>query len=103
MMAGPRPFFIEDGQLQLALRPILPGWLFDDENQVTFTFLGHCAVTYQNPSKRNTFEPGTKGSQITLHLDDGRNIDLEGDIIPSPYAKMVRDGLIRKITQSYQT
>jgi hypothetical protein len=39
MMAGPNPFVYENGVLCLRLSPILPGWLFTDDNLVSFTFL----------------------------------------------------------------
>ena len=58
MMAGPRPFFMKDGELRLALRPALPGWLFREDGTLAFTFLGQCVVTYHNALKRDTYAPG---------------------------------------------
>lgn len=40
MMAGSRVFTVEDGELTLALAPALPGWLFDEQGNLSFTFLG---------------------------------------------------------------
>lgn len=51
MMAGQSPFVWKNQSLYLEFKPILPGWLFDSQGNLTFTFLGHTAVTYKNPSK----------------------------------------------------
>ena len=58
MMAGHRPFRVENDNstLQLVLQPILPSWLFDVNNRVSFTFLGSINVTYINPRRLNTWE-----------------------------------------------
>lgn len=39
-MAGSRVFTVEDGELTLALAPALPGWLFDEQGNLSFTFPG---------------------------------------------------------------
>ncbi|MCP4689435.1 MAG: cellobiose phosphorylase, partial [Desulfobacterales bacterium] len=92
MMAGQRPFFVANGQLYLALKPALPGWLFDDKGTVTFTFLGHTRVTYHNPAKVDTFRDGAQVRRVVLHPRDGQEIEFERGIIDPPYAEMVRAG-----------
>jgi len=96
MMAGRQPFFMQDGQLHLALKPALPGWLFREDGTLTFKFLGHCAVTYHNPERRDTFAEGMDIRQSVLHLDDG-DVIIEGPIIPAPYAEQVRAGKVAMI------
>ena len=98
MMAGEKPFFCRDGQLCLALRPVLPGWLFDEGGTVTFTFLGSCQVVYHNPGKLDTFKDGGLfPDRIRLHTGDGQTVELSGGVIGAPYAEMVRAGQVRAI------
>ena len=98
MMAGRRPFFMQHNQLCLHLHPTLPGWLFDGDGQITFTFLGHCRVTYHNPDRRDTF--GANAAQphsFILEWQDGRTVDLAGSTIGAPYAASVRAGQVKTI------
>jgi len=98
-MAGKTPFTMRDGQLCLSFEPVLPGWLFDAENTVRFTFLGSTAVIYHNPARRDTFgEYASVPAHITLEQYDGTIIEQAGGVIGAPYAAMVRDGLVRRIT-----
>ncbi len=96
MMVGKNPFFIQDGELCLRLRPALPDWLFDQANTVSFTFLGQCQVTYFNPLRADTFSEKMLIQSIKLNVD-GDEIEVLGDVIRAPYAAMVRDGRIRRI------
>ena len=97
MMAGHQPFVIRDGELCLALKPILPGWLFDDEASVTCKFLGYSTITYYNPTRRNTFgNDAALPRRITLELD-GESVSIDGSIIRAPYAAEVRAGKIKAI------
>jgi hypothetical protein len=95
MMAGKNPFYYQDGQLLLSLKPVLPGWLFTESGTITFTFLGHTAVTYHNPGRLDTYQPGMNSYQIVLSLEDGQKVTLHKDVIGSPYAKMVREGQVK--------
>jgi hypothetical protein len=97
MMAGPRPFFLRGGELQLALRPALPGWLFRDDGTLTFTFLGYCYVTCHNTLKRDTYAPGMAVRSIELHLDSGECVVLPGAEIGAPYAALVRQGRVPRM------
>ncbi len=97
MFFGAQPFFMWDGALYLALKPALPGWLFDEAGTVTATFLGRCAVTYHNPQKRDTFAADMEPRTFTLHLANGEPIKITGPIIGPPYAEQVRSGQIPEI------
>ncbi|UCZ53842.1 hypothetical protein LGQ02_03390 [Bacillus shivajii] len=65
MMAGEKPFRFDEasdgqgGKLVCQLMPTLPNWMFDENGEVSFTFLGTTEVTYVNPDKKNTY--GTDG------------------------------------------
>lgn len=91
MMIGKRPFFVQDGELCLALRPLLPGWLFQADGTLAFTFLGQCRVTYHNPDRVDTFMD-LRIQHMTLHRQDGQIVSLLGAVIPAPYAAAVRAG-----------
>ncbi len=101
MMAGPRPFFLQNGKLCLQFQPALPGWLFDAEGQVTFTFLGHTPVTIHNPDRVDTWPgdgPGwPKKHPVSLHLPGQRQIEFADGVIPAPYAEIVRAGQVERI------
>lgn len=94
MTAGRQPFFLREGELCLALRPTLPHWLFRADGTLTFTFLGHCRVTYRISS---TSAVHTQVTAVTLDLPAGDRLRLPGDVIAAPYAEMVRRGEIRQI------
>lgn len=94
MMVGPQPFFMQDGELHLAFKPALPDWLFREDGTLTFTFLGRCRITYR---KCRPITEQTRVTAVTLHLTDGRSLDLPGGVIPAPYAVMVRNGEIGRI------
>ena len=96
-MAGETPFFIEGGQLCLHFKPILPGWLFNDEGKLSFRFLGQCWVTYHNPSRHNTYDKKISARKINLQFEDGRQNEIEAGTISAPLAEMVRTGKFRQI------
>jgi len=100
-MAGPRPFTVRDGALCLAFRPTLPGWLFDESDSLTFTFLGGVQVVYHNPGRRDIL-PGQGVRSLTLHLPDGRQVACDAGIVGEPYAQAVRQGQVTKIEISFQ-
>ena len=97
MMAGAQPFFVQKDQLCLALKPILPGWLFNEDGTISFQFLGRTPVTYHNPSRRDSFDPQAVIRSICMQPNQGRAIELAGEVIPAPYARQVRDGKIKHI------
>ena len=95
MMAGRQPFFMRDGQLHLALQPALPAWLFDEQNQLSFRFLGHTTVTIHNPARLDTWQ--TSPSRAVLTPANRAALELPGALIGPPYAAMVRSGQIEAI------
>ncbi len=96
MFIGPRPFFLRDGQLCLAFKPALPGHFFREDGTVSFTFLGTCNVTYINPQRRETFAQEVAAHRYRLYLKD-RKVEIEGAVIPAPYAELVRTGQVLRI------
>ena len=95
MMAGIKPFILLNGDLCLALRPALPGWLFTDEGEVSFRFLGHCTVTYHNPAWQDT--PALYPTRFMFVTPEGDIVEAAGSILKSPYAEMIRNGQIDKL------
>jgi hypothetical protein len=96
MMVGKTPFFVADGEINLQLKPALPGWLFDNENMISFNFLGKCNIAYHNNLRKDTYSENMCIKKIDLYLDE-KKIELNGNIIPSPYASLVRENSIQKI------
>jgi hypothetical protein len=104
MMAGRQPFFLQEGKLCLQFKPSLPGWLFDTEGRLRFTFLGQVTVTYHNHDRRDLFPNNAMSTRsATLTLADRRQIEFPEGIIGEPYAQMVRAGQITNIDVDFQT
>jgi len=100
MMAGKKPFDIdENGKLVLSLNPILPEWLFDKHNEISFNFLGRCIVTYVNKSRINTYNG--KIESITVIFEDDAKVLINGSVISEEYAKKVRNGEVKEIICEY--
>ena len=98
IFTGGQPFRLRDGQLSLALRPVLPAWLFDEKDEVAFRFLGHTRVTIHNTGRKDLLGAQRPGPlAYHLSLQDGGSIALAGAEIPDPYARMVRDGSVSAI------
>ena len=92
MMAGKRPFTLEDGELCLKLAPILPGWLFTESGQLTFKFLGRCTVTYHNPGRLDTFTGAIHPYKFIIYKDDGQTNEIRAAFLRAPYAEDLRAG-----------
>lgn len=101
MMAGQNPFIIDHGEVCLRLQPALPGWLFDDQGKLSFTFLGSCEVTYHNPSRINTYDEQMQIHAMTLSLDN-KQIEINGNVLRQEYALLVREGRINRIDAYFQ-
>ncbi|SHN53248.1 cellobiose phosphorylase [Fervidobacterium gondwanense] len=97
MMAGKNPFKVDNGKLVLVFEPVLPGWLFDENNKISFKFLGNCTVTYVNPDKLDTYKVDYSKQRATLFLNDGERISLSSGLIEEKYAEMVRNGKVDRI------
>jgi hypothetical protein len=101
MMAGKQPFSVQDGGLVLRLRPVLPGWLFSREGDLTFKFLGCCDVTYHNPGLRDLKGDLSEPVQTILANPDGTTLEINGGEIAEPYASMLRSGQIANVAAYY--
>jgi hypothetical protein len=94
MFAGQQPFILRGSELCLALKPTLPGWLFTESGQVSFRFLGCCTVTYHNPRRLDTYQPGVSIQKIIIHPANAQPLEILSDTLPAPYARQVREGQI---------
>ncbi|MHA6532331.1 cellobiose phosphorylase [Paenibacillus sp. BAC0078] len=98
MMAGSRIFSVAGGELALSLAPALPGWLFDEQGNVTFTLLGNTKVTYYNPRHLNTYGPDRAVIRsMTLAYRDGTVSRISGALLRGEEAEALRRGDIAEI------
>lgn len=98
MMAGKH--FFENGPegLTLALKPVLPGFLFDEAGRVSFRFLGATQVTYRNESRRNTYGPdGVAITSLKLIPETGEPVVVKGTVVTGKLAEQVRAGAFKAI------
>lgn len=96
MSAGLKPFFLDEhNKLNLRLKPILKGGLFDKKGGYSFNFLSKVKITYHNPKRQDTFKKGVEIRRITFKDKNGSPVELAADTIPAPYAEQVR---LREIT-----
>ena len=111
MMAGEQPFFLNNEEkLCLKFNPSLPKWIFSktntefeyfingkkekfilEKNCLAFVFLGKILVVYHNNEKGNTFGASAKKPQSFSFNLDNKNITIDSDFIPSPYAERIRN------------
>jgi hypothetical protein len=115
---GPRPFGLNaSGELELALKPALPGWLFTtkpatvrlagrqgyDELQLpaasfSFMFLGTILVVYHNEGRKDTY--GASGVMPVAWMTtdpDGNSRNFEGPTLKGDVAGAVRDRRVARI------
>jgi hypothetical protein len=91
MMAGDSPFSLDhNGSLQLAFKPVIPGWMFPESSgSVTFTFLGAVQVTYSNPTRTDTWKIKPTSCEVTY--TDGSVVKVDGGVLAKSIAKDVRN------------
>ena len=92
IMAGKKPFTLEDGVLTFRLQPALVGWLFDKNGEVQFQMCSNTKVTYKNPSHKNTY--GDDGVTVQDIKIDGTSY---GTKLTGDMALKVRNGEIKEI------
>ena len=110
MMMGHNPFKVDDsGNLSLGLEPIIPAYFFDEQNRLSFTFLGHTKVTYINPTGLDTWADELSiasttviGSGACEFLDEDESVTVEGGILSSVFASGAREGCLQSITIFFQ-
>jgi hypothetical protein len=95
MMAGEKPFFLDEGKLCLALRPSLPGWLFKENGTLSFRFLGTTLVIYHNPGMSNLRQQ--LADEIVLIDREGHETRLGGGVVGEVEALQVRDGQLAEL------
>jgi hypothetical protein len=118
-VAGEHPFRLSPGgELELALEPRLPGWLFTEaacqrryrdhadgwlaveipKNAFAFKLLDRALVVYHDASRAPTYGPdGVCPVAYQLMYRDGRTIDITGATVAATHARAIRDGLVRRI------
>ncbi|MCL6603382.1 MAG: cellobiose phosphorylase [Paenibacillus sp.] len=98
MMAGKKAFSMVEGELALSLAPALPGWLFDEQGTLSFTFLGRTEVTYYNPRRANTFgENKAVIKSLMLVYQDGTVVEVASSLLSGGHAEALRRGEIKAI------
>lgn len=97
MMAGDKPFFMnEKKQLCLQLRPVLPDWMFTEDNTLEFRFLSVCDVFYYNPNRKNTYL-NCCIEKYVLWGENEEKIVVDGAVITEPLSNRIREGKIKKM------
>jgi hypothetical protein len=71
--------------------------LFTTEGTLSFKFLGHCTVTYHNPSRRNTFDTDVHIRRVVLHTVANEDLEMADDTIGAAWAEKVRAGDVTRI------
>jgi len=98
MMAGPTPFYMDDsGELAMALKPAVPYWLLSDDGTLAFTFLGEITVTYHIPSRLDSWSEDLTVSQTVLTDAAGTETIVEGGVLGSADALLVRNRQISSV------
>ncbi len=119
MCAGRQPFYVDENrELNLALKPILPAWLFNPEAAAkeygppgrrqletipaggfAFNLRGHTLTVYHNPKMKSTFgaDPAVIRDMTLQYYGRKGFVEIAGPVIPAPYAEDVRDHKIRRI------
>lgn len=101
MNLGKRPFFLnEKAELNLRFAPALPAWLFDKKTRsYSFNFLGIIEVTYYNQKMKDSFgAQGVRVKRISFTDATGKQVVLDSDTIPAPYARSIRSRQIKAIS-----
>lgn len=97
MSFGPSPFRWEDGALQLALEPFLPGYLMPADGVVRAAFLGNVQVTYHAPGCGALVPGKTVPARWTLTGRDGAQYAVSAPFLSDYEARKIRDGEIAAI------
>jgi len=96
MFMGNEIFTYKQEQLQLHFEPILPGWMFDEQGDVSFTLLSKCKVTYHNPGRKSTFGNGAAKIRDIIIVETKDTI--LGDCLTGKLAEAVRNNEIKELS-----
>jgi len=99
MFMGTKIFTYENGQLLLHFEPTLPGWIFDENGDASFTLLSKCKVIYHNPNHKSTF--GTGCAKITNIFVSDTKKEYTCDYLSGEVAEAVRCGRINEIIVNF--
>ncbi|OZM58070.1 cellobiose phosphorylase [Lottiidibacillus patelloidae] len=98
MMIGKKPFKMEDDELTLSFSPILPGWLFKEDGTLSFNFLGHTEVVYNNEDRKNTYgENKPNVESFVLHDENGEKTTVQEKSLKGEQAMALRNGKYTKV------
>lgn len=100
MFMGDKLFTYDKNELQLHLEPKLAGWLFDENDNASFTLLSSCKVTYYNPSRRDTYGTDCPRIERIKVIDTGEVI--EGSYIKGELANRIREGEIKELLVEFE-
>ena len=104
MMLGAAPFQVNEssGDLELTLKPVIPGDWFDAQGEVSFSFMGHTPVVYHNPTGVDTWNAALTATNLVIQLKDGTTQHVQGGTVPAPYADLARSGGVSQIDIFYE-
>lgn len=117
MTSGQKPFCQDEkGNLNLEIKPVLPGWLFSEAekkivsyrgsgeevitlpaNTFAFNFLGTVFTVLHNDRRKDTFGPTAAGISRIVLKKGADTIEIDGGVIAQPYAEQIRDGAMDRI------
>lgn len=119
MNVGQKPFYLDqDKRLAAKLDPVLPAWMFTQQecsfeycqgsdkniiinlpkNSYAFKFLNSTLIIYHNPKNKNTYgATGVKPVSMQITLADNNRISIDGGVLNAEYAQMLRNGKISRI------
>ena len=124
MTVGQSPFALDaDGNLTMELRPVLPGWLFTENDQTVdyfdssteswrelelpagrfaFNFLGRILTVYHNINRGDTFgSEAVKIKRMAL-TDPNGTTELKGGVIGPSFAYRIRNGEYTRIDAYFE-
>ena len=97
MMFGNAPFYMEEDELVLEFKPVLPDYLVGSKKQVECTFLGKIHVTYRF-SKEGAVAPGAyRVDSYDITYLDGTVRQVVGPKITGLIARDIRDLKVKDI------
>ena len=77
------------------LKPMLPEWLFDENGEISYSFLTNSSVTLHNQSRKATYN-----ATVDYMIIDGERVD--GDVYTGCKIDEMRNGKAVKIDIYYK-